>query len=68
MVYYTRFNNIYVKIITDEYLLVWLKGYKNMYSYMLSFESTCMDGEMIILSEVRYTEKDKYQISLKCEI
>ena len=32
------------------------------------FESTCMDGEMIILSEVRYTEKDKYQISLKCEI
>ena len=27
-----------------------------------------MDWEMIILSEVRYTEKDKYQISLKCEI
>ena len=33
VVYYTRFNNRYMKIITDEYLSVWLKGYKNMYSY-----------------------------------
>ena len=27
------FNNIYMKITTDEYLYVWLKAYKNLYSY-----------------------------------
>ena len=27
------FNNIYMKITTDEYLYVWFKGYKNLYNY-----------------------------------
>ena len=31
--YYTSFHNISGKITTEEYLYVWLKGYKNLYSY-----------------------------------
>ena len=32
----------------------------------MTFAATWMDLEMIILSEVRQTEKDKYHISLIC--
>jgi len=35
---------------------------------ILSFEATWMDLEIIILSEVSQTEKDKYMISLICGI
>ena len=35
---------------------------------ILSFEATWMDLEIIILSEVSQTEKDKYMISLTYDI
>ena len=34
----------------------------------MSFAATWMDLEIIILSEVSQTEKDKYHISLTCGI
>ena len=35
---------------------------------IMPFAATWMDLEIVILSEVNQTEKDKYMISLMCEI
>ena len=35
---------------------------------IMPFEATWMDLEIVILSEVSQTEKDKYMISLTCGI
>jgi len=69
VVYYRCFHNIYVKITADEYLYVWLKGYKSLYSY----NSKAIWGNMHEPRDdhTKWSESEKanYQmILLKCEI
>ena len=52
---------IYTHIHTVEY-------YSAIKNEIVPFAATWMDIEMIILSEVSHTKKDKYMISLICEI
>ena len=59
---------------TDEWIKMWYIYTMEYYSAIkkneiMPFAATWMDLEMIILSEVRHTEKDKYlMVSLICGI
>ena len=59
---------------TDEWIKKMLYIYTMKYysdikkNEIMAFAATCMDLEIIILSEVSQAEKDKYMISFKCGI